>query len=204
MHFPTSVLLLACFRVNTSFVLRLRPMKEIADFQKTQIIQPNPDTYVANPIERIPLEVQFNNKKPQCGPVPFPDFSCEVTTCRSKRVTQEPKIVPLHLDMETTCDTLPTSAEITTTTTTATTKETTEATTTKPATRKTVATTTPVLHLKATMRYRQFLQAENKETTMSTIPFGWDEDATPSSEVDNPVDMKACGENAKCDQPVWD
>lgn len=210
MYLSTAILLLICFRINSPFVLRLRPMKEIADLQKTKIIQPYPETFEGNPLERHPIEVQFQDKKPQCGPVPFPDFSCEVTTCGLKKVTQDPKIVPLHLGVDTTCDTLPTTTPTptpttTTKTTTTTTRATTKSTTTRPPTRKTVGTTKPkhVLHLKAPVHYKQYLQDKVKLTTMSTIPWGWDEDMPPDDSKD-PVDLKACDDHAKCDKPKWD
>lgn len=199
MHFPIPILLLAYFRLCSPFVLRLRPMKEIANQQKNQIIRPTPETIEVNPKERMPLQIEFKDNKPQCGPVPFPDFSCEVVTCKPKKSSKKPEMVPLHLEVETICDTLPpTTTTSTTTSTTKTTKTTRKATTTATTTRKTIATTKPnrVLQLKVSMR--QFQQ--EKVSTMSTIPFGWDES---QQETDDPIDLKVCEDTAKCDVPVW-
>lgn len=91
MHFLTSMLLLACFQINLPFVLRLRPMKNISGLNY-------PKNTKVNTEGSIPTsEVELQEKMLRCGPVPFPDFRCEV-----KKVSETTIIVILDQNVKTT------------------------------------------------------------------------------------------------------
>lgn len=114
MQFFSILLLILCIQTIYPLVLQLRPVKDISTFQQKRIIKIeseqtdikiDPLQSEVEPRRKVPIEV-LHEGKPACGPEPFPDISCEATTCRPRK-TKKRKQVRLHEMDETTCDTVP-------------------------------------------------------------------------------------------------